>query len=231
MIGSGSITSSVASQVVEPVAVQLTGFQPESGAGGASDPYWDNVSLLLSFDGTSGDTSTTDASSANTPVTFYNTAALSDAQVKFGTTSVLFDGASYLRVDDSLSTLTSTTDPFTIEFWMYAILSGGTGSTSDFFIGINRASDAAGMILIGPRQIALNTQAVVSHGGFAKEQWQHFAYCYDGSNHKVFKDGVLLYEKTASEFVTPISECVFGIGAEFDSADGGTPWKLLQRVY
>ena len=187
----------------------------------ATDPYWNNVTLLLPFDGTTGDTSTTDISSANTPVTFYDTAQLTDSVVKFGPTSMYFDGASHLRVDDALSTLTSTTDPFTIEFWAYPTTAGGTGSSADFFIGINKASDSSSVLLLGPRQIVMGATTATYNGGFAALQWWHFAYTYDGSHHRVYKNSKLLYQRTGLPLTTPPSECVFGIGAEFDAPDGG----------
>ena len=127
----GPVTSPVVSQIVEPVAVQLTGFKPESGGGGALDPYWDNVAMLLNFDGDDGDTTSTDASQYAAPVTFLRTATqnrISSTESKFGGTSAFFAGSStgvdYAKVDLQSGVNINAGD-FTTECWVN--WSGGSG--------------------------------------------------------------------------------------------------------
>ena len=84
-----------------------------------TDPYWNNVSLLLQFDGTNGSTTFTDSSGLNQTVTPNGGASISTAQSKFGA-SGYFDGVdNYLSVPHSTALNLSSGD-FTIELWLYA---------------------------------------------------------------------------------------------------------------
>lgn len=203
---------------IRNLVMRITTPFPEA----ANDPYWNNVTLLASFDGNNGDTSTADKSLAATPITFYGSAQLSDTQSKFGTTSVFFNGSSYLRADNALSTLTSTTDPFVIEFWAYPTELGGTGSSSDDIIGINNFAGDVNVLTLGVAVCRING-VEINTPNLPLDTWTHFVYVYDGSNHRIFFNSVLVYENFDNEFTTAMSDCVFGIGAEFDGSDGTLP--------
>jgi hypothetical protein len=186
--------------------------------GGDSDPYWDNVSLLLSFEGDNGATATTDASNSNTPVTFYGDAQLSTTQAKFGSSSLYLDGnGDYLRADAALATLTSVTTPYTIDVWIYP----NTISTAHYIFGINDVSNASNRILICYTSIYIdNTQYTYDINAFVTGEWQLLSYQYDGLTHQVFRNGQLLISKD-NQLDVSLNNCVFGIGAEFDAANGG----------
>jgi hypothetical protein len=74
------------------------------------DSYANNVSLLLDGE------SLTDKSQNNFTVT-NSSVAVSSAEVKYGTSSLYFNGASYLSIPDSTAFGFGTGD-FTIEFWL-----------------------------------------------------------------------------------------------------------------
>jgi hypothetical protein len=64
-----------------------------AGGGGATDPNFANVSLLLHFDGANGSTTFTDSSSNGFTPTVNGNTQISTAQSKFGSASGLFDGS------------------------------------------------------------------------------------------------------------------------------------------
>lgn len=86
-------------------------------AGGViTDPSIANVGLLAGFNGTNGATSyTADIGGA---ATFAGNAALSTAQVKFGTASLLLDGAGDYVDFPAAAGLQGSTGQFTVEGWM-----------------------------------------------------------------------------------------------------------------
>ena len=190
----------------------------------ATDPYWDNVTLLLSFDGNNVDTSTTDKSLAATPITFYGDAQLSTAQAKFGTTSLFVDGSGdYIRADDAFNTLTSVTDSVTIEFWIYPTVV----NSSTFFGGINADGSGANTLLLGFTSLYIDgAQTNYPTSPFTTNEWQLFTYTYNGAYHSVYRNGELVHS-VKNILGIPLSSCVFGIGAEFDAGDGGSPGNYL----
>src|SRR5690606_25335751 len=59
----------------------------------AGDPYWSSVVALLDFNGVNGSTTFIDQSPAPKTVTRSGSAQISTAQFKFGSGSLLLDGA------------------------------------------------------------------------------------------------------------------------------------------
>lgn len=82
-----------------------------------TDPLWDDVELLLGFDGTDGATTTTDESSSPKTVTLDSGAQISTTDPKFGTGCLLLDGVNG-RVRVAASTLWNADNPFTVEAWI-----------------------------------------------------------------------------------------------------------------
>lgn len=93
---------------------------------GSSSDLWDDAStssveLLLNFNGTDGATSTTDESSSARTVTFAGDAQLDTALKKFGTASLLLDGAGdYISVPYVTADFNWWAADFTIDCWVYA---------------------------------------------------------------------------------------------------------------
>jgi hypothetical protein len=198
------------------------------GGGGATDPYWDNVSLLLPLEGNVGDTSTTDLSTNNTAVTFYGGAQISDGQSKFGSTSLYLNGTdSYIRADDALTGITKT-DSFTIEVWHYPTAINSYTA----LIGLNSISNGSNVLTVETQYIRLNGAVLQgsNYGGLklTANQWNHVAYSYNGTTgeHHVYTNGVLVFQRTTALTTDP-QDCVLGIGAEFDAANGGTPGNYM----
>ena len=117
----------------------------------AQDAYVNNVSLMLDGE------SLTDKSQNNFTVT-NSSVAVSSAQVKYGTSSLYFNGASYLSIPDSTAFGFGTGD-FTIEFWLklgaaitatsgdasYRSIvnkysAGSTGTEDAFYVFLNNAA-------------------------------------------------------------------------------------------
>ena len=88
-------------------------------AAGNTDPYFSSVVLLAHFDGTNGATTTTDSSSYARTITLNSGAALSTTSPKFGTASLLTDGADdYGSCAASTDFSFGTGTDFTVEFWL-----------------------------------------------------------------------------------------------------------------
>lgn len=169
------------------------------GSGGATDPLFSQVALLLHMDGSNGGTTFTDNSP--TPKTVTPTAVTtSTAQAKFGISSALFPSASStqkLTIPHS-SDLAPTGD-FCVEMWVrlgaaasqraliwksvstghttYAMRLTTTNTVQCF------ASNAAGSAF----QINMTGTIAVNTSG----TWQHIAFDRNGSNYRLFIHGAL----------------------------------------
>jgi hypothetical protein len=86
--------------------------------------------LLCHCDGTNGSTTFTDVSPSAHTLTAVSTAAVSTAQVKFGTGAAIFsgNGAASVRISGSLSDFDFQGGQFTIECWAYASSTPGVSS-------------------------------------------------------------------------------------------------------
>jgi hypothetical protein len=115
-----------------------------ASAGSSNDPYWANVTALIKGDGVNGSTTITSSKGTDAWIAYLD-CALSNAQVKWGTTS-LYTGASgtaYIT-NDVADGFNFGTGDFTIEGWCYApnpvnkcvfyFLGGGGGTTTDIWM-------------------------------------------------------------------------------------------------
>jgi alpha-tubulin suppressor-like RCC1 family protein len=133
--------------------------------------------------------------------------------------SIYFNGAtSYLRADTALDSLTTTSGPFTVEFWFY---DSRTNSTAQAFLGINRTSDSQNTMVIltngtgGTMQILFNNTDIATPP-FEQNIWNHVAFSYDGAVMRVFLNGVSVGERTQVINTAP-ANCALAIGAEADA--------------
>lgn len=177
------------------------------------DPYWSNVVLLLPFDGTNGQTTTTDVSPLANVMTFAGDATLTTTTPAFGTASLNLPDTSTaggqnvytpIVAGGPLDILSGSAD-FTIEgrFW---INSGHTGAALCVFDYGNDHSgggfnlNAAGLVLLIDDAHVTVTTAINSGawGGIAQpssiapDTWHHFAVERVSGNGRVYIDGGLI---------------------------------------
>jgi len=106
----------------------------------ATDPYWNNVILLLNGDGSDNGTTFTDSSPLAWSTSRINTPQTKTSIKKFGTASIYLTGSN--KVSLPITTSYNLNGAFTIEMWLY-ITSFGNGET----IHILEAGDNDGLDL------------------------------------------------------------------------------------
>ena len=155
------------------------------------DVHFPKVKLLLPFDGSNGATSTTDSSNANNSVTFVGTAQLSTAQSKFGGSSLLLDGNSdYIYIaNDDLDF--SSTESFTLEFWIY-FNDIDDGNIVNFYSDYSGASN--GMSIDKSTSNVLrahngDSTRITGTTTVSAGQWYHIALSGTSGSYKLFLNG------------------------------------------
>lgn len=163
----------------------------------AGDPHFASVVALLHGNGTNGGTTFTDVKGH--AFTRLGNSQTSTVQKKFGSASLLFDGAS-----DYISSVDSSdwdlTTPFTIEGWFYpntvrysSIISrwnSGNVAGSSFAIITQPDGNLVAWIpnATDGRYDGGNTTMTLT-GVVATSTWQHFALTWDGSTYRLFING------------------------------------------
>jgi hypothetical protein len=184
--GVGTGVYSAVTSAVTPVAV-------------TQDPYFSNVALLLSMDGT-GDVFV-DSSPVPKNLNSVNVTQ-STTQARFGGKSAYFDGASYL-VSSSSSAFSVAGVPFAIEFWLYplslsstlrSILHLHTGSPRGIHISYNNRT----------LQVDNGLEAGLSvSNALTQTEWQHVAVARsggDGATLEVYVNGTRVGSYTSQDF-------------------------------
>jgi hypothetical protein len=157
----------------------------------ATDPNFSNVSLLLPFDGADGSTTFTDRSLAARTATRFGNTQISQAQIKFGTASALFDGSlDYITFDPSPD-LEFNSD-FTIECWVRTASASDmvvASSTVDSNTQIFRINQTGGS---GTLACYLNEVQVFNPvaAGITIGTWHHLAISRNSNLTRMFVDGV-----------------------------------------
>lgn len=188
------------------------------------DPYTSNNILLLEFEGSQGSQVFTDTSSKNSVATVVGSPYIVTSTKKFGDSSLYLDGVSaYLYYPTLFSSISSTTTPFTIDFWYYPTTL--TINSGVCVLGINSTSSGANVLLVG-RDYWVSDSTIASNINIPINRWNHIAISSDGVTMVLYLNGAAAY--STSPPTTPLSSCVLGIGAEFDSANGGSPGNWAQ---
>jgi len=156
------------------------------------DVYFPNVSLLLPFEGTNGATSTNDLSNKNHTVTFHGSAAISTAQKKIGTSSVLLgNGSNYLSIPSGDWCEFGTND-FTIEFW---IRRTGLPSLHMYIFECRNGSDGAKILIYCPTGTnnpvlwVSSSTRISSTIPLLVDTWHHLALVRSGGTTTMYIDG------------------------------------------
>jgi hypothetical protein len=117
-------------------------------------------------------------------------AALSSTVSKFGETSMFFNGTTdYLSVPTNASFDQNVI--FTVEFWAYKT---GAGTGNGYLYAQNTHSfltilfNATNNVLIDKSSVGIQ---ITSSSTFASNAWHHIAMVYDGTNTRLFVNGVL----------------------------------------
>jgi hypothetical protein len=160
------------------------------------DIHFFNTSLLLKFDGSNNSTTFTDSSTNNVSITRNGSPVISTAQSKFGGSSALFNGSSYLQMPASNNYNFGTGD-FTIEFWLY-LLSQGTGGYSHYFSVVDQPTftfkSYSGYYYFYANS---NTQVLTSSAPVLNS-WQHIALVRNGTSLRIYVNGVVAGSSTIS---------------------------------
>lgn len=156
-----------------------------------SDPYWDNVALLLHCDGANNSTTFTDEKGK--VVTALGNAKISTTQSKFGGASGYFDGTSHLSVPTS-SDFDFGAGSLTFECWLRP--TAIPSLASDVAV-TNGASNGCGLRITSSGKVSFIwnisgvSSQVTSSGSIPLNEWSHVAGVRDGTDTKIFLNGVL----------------------------------------
>lgn len=161
-----------------------------AGIWSGSDPYWNNVRLLLHMQGANGSTTFTDSSIDARTATVVGNAQISTARSKWGASSGLFDGTGD-RISFTLASAIGTSD-FCLEAWVYII----ARSASVALINIGDSVTNAGILLYSTstgRIASFSTGDINSTGTtqtIPTGAWCHVAITKASNTVRMFVDGV-----------------------------------------
>lgn len=163
----------------------------------ATDQYFDNVSLLLHFDGANGDTMFSDSSLLPHAVSASGAAAISTAQAKFGGASLAVSGGAFAAVGSS-SRLDVATGDFTAEMWIRPAAIGWSAMLINKADGTNSGypfqayMSASGGLVFRSYNAAVQELFTITTAGalFAVGTWAHVALVRSGSTFTAYINGV-----------------------------------------
>jgi hypothetical protein len=199
-------------------------FAASGGGGGATDPDFSSVSLLLHGDGVNGGNNTTfvDSSTNNHAITVYGNAQQVSASPYGSGGSGAFDGSGdYLDIPSS-SDWAFGTGNFTVEAWIYAtslfnyaVITGNLANNSTTSWAFTVMAD--GVV----RLQNWNTVVVATGvGAISLNTWTHVAVTRNNDKNRIFINGNNLSESTASVNFSLINNLgigkVPGIAATFN---------------
>lgn len=193
--------------------------------GGAADPNFSSVSLLLHMDGNGS----TFVDSSGTPktVTAIGNATQSTAQSKFGGKSAAFDGSGdYISIADSGNAFAFGTGDFCYEFWFRsaasnayaALLTRPYNSAGGILMSLN-GSSGNGAPEIYWREYANELFFASNAGGFNDNNWHHFVFNRSGTTCRMFIDGEVRATKQSVGTSVASSQVVVATDIEFSGRD------------
>jgi hypothetical protein len=215
--GYGNICYISNMRIVKGLAVYTSNFTPPTspvtltsngGATPSTAPTSGQVSLLCDF--TNG--GIFDNTKKNVLTTFGN-AKVSTSVVKYGTGSMYFDGTGdYLTAPASNNFNFANGTPFTVEFWANpsAYKSGSGFDGYGTIISTAKVFNAGWRIEMATEIsfYTYNNSAVITTP-ISLNTWTHIAVVHDGTNTKMYKDGVLS-GSAAATWTASTSDLVIG---------------------
>ena len=207
-------------------------FLPPTLETPAEDSSWSNVSFLASLEGVDGDVVYTSDDSAGRVATFFGTAALDDAQAKFGSTSLLLDGNSDYITFPTSTDFDFAADDFTVECW---VMLNDANNIEYYVSHYDSAISLARHWAFGYDGVADTMQFLTSTDGIAVTTissstyvattgvWIHFAACRVGGNLRMYADGVEYYNTANTTNIHYTTGTQLDIGA-LHGGSGLTHW-------
>lgn len=195
-----------------------------AAGGGATDPYWANVSSLLHFDGADGSTTFTDQTGKTW--TANGSAQIDTAQSKFGGASLLgYNGSAYSQVETNSHTdFDFGTDDFTVEWWQR----WNSMSTPLYQCAFQRGYNTAGALTVvtgnsdGKYLVIFNNNVVICAESTAGTtgSWVHYALTRSGTTVTLWRHGVASATGTSATNLTISKKLAVGGYATDSGADG-----------
>ena len=183
-----------------------------------ADPYETDNILLLTFEEDESSKKFTDLSSAGQVATLIGNPFITNTNKKFGKGSLSLDGASYLYYANPFRSIDTSLKMFSIDFWFFPTTL--TDRNGTVVLGINSKASGSNVLILG-KDYWVDHSVAKSNLPLGLNVWNHIAIVSDGTSMVLYLNG----EKTLTTAppVIPLSDCVLGIGVDFDTANGGTP--------
>lgn len=173
-----------------------------------TDPYYQNVSLLLNGDGTDGYTVFTNNSLTINSFTAYGNARIVTGTKKYGTGSMYFDGTGdYIQSISATNILDFGSSDFTVEMWInFAVVNSdqtlitvSASGTSNTNIRIQGSSTTPALSIGSLGYTWENTGPAQT---WNVGTWYHIAITRQGTTLRMFRDGVGIYSGTNNKSYT-----------------------------
>lgn len=174
--------------------------------------------LIISGDGDDGSQDITDESDSEHTVTVGGSAAISTAQKKFGSASILFSGATDKLTIANSADFNFGDDDFTIDFW-FRMESNTNHSFYYHYQDANHYNQIIGNYSYVQFQVKSNTGSFSLTGfqDFELHQWHHVAVVRSGSTFYLFIDGVL---KDSETYLMGFTLSTFTANPEINNGGG-----------
>lgn len=196
------------------------------GGGGETDPYWDNVELLINMDEAPGNP-IIDYSKYKRPVTYSGTVTTTE--------DVLFDSKAVMRVTSGTGSinLSSADAPklgsgsFTIEFFLRM----GNISNVAGVIDSREDTSRAGKFALGAASNLMIIQTAVSNTGFsapASSEFVHVAFVREAGSIKAYTNGSS--RMTLADSSNIDTTATFSIGKWKSASNAGTNYLAGLRI-